>query len=81
MSGVSLLLQDSDVSCNLVMDVTCPISPRHSFLGRWIPPKEESMKMSRFTDEQTVAILCEADRTTVADAATKHKVREPKIYA
>lgn len=28
-----------------------------------------------------VAIPRETDRTTVAEAATKHKVREPKIYA
>ena len=28
-----------------------------------------------------VAILREADRTTVAEAAKKHKVSEPTIYA
>ena len=34
-----------------------------------------------FTEEQMVTILREADRTTVAEAAKKHKVSEPTIYA
>ena len=32
------------------------------------------MRKSRFSDEQVVAILCEYDRTSVAEAAKKHKV-------
>jgi transposase-like protein len=39
------------------------------------------MKRSRFTDEQIVRILQEADKDSVAEVAKRHGVSEPSIYA
>ena len=39
------------------------------------------MKRARFTDEQIVRILQEANRSPVAEVAKRHGVSEPSIYA
>lgn len=39
------------------------------------------IKRARFTDEQIVRILQEADRALVAEVAKRYVVSEPSIYA
>ena len=45
-------------------------------LEEWLLRQEESMRSGRFSDEQMVAILREAARSSVAEGAKKHKVSE-----
>lgn len=44
-------------------------------------PPTGDMKRGRFSDEQIVRILREADKEAVSEVAKRHGVSEPTIYA
>jgi putative transposase len=49
-------------------------------LREWLPQTcEESKKKSRFTDDQMLAILREADGSSVSEVARKHKAHEQTL--